>query len=207
MWMNTIPLDILSNKYSMKITGILHVGAHLCEEINLYEKYVNRNKILWIEALPDKVNEIKQKYRNVLIENAVISDKCEIVQFNRASNGESSSFLKLGLHKDYYPHITYTETFDVETKPLKDIICKYNINFNLLILDVQGVEFKALLGMKDYLMNIEYIYTEVNKANVYENCSMIDDMDKLLEEEGFKRVELEWAYEYNWGNAFYIRTK
>ncbi len=205
--MNTIPLDILFNKYGMKITGILHVGAHLCEEINLYEKYVNRNKILWIEALPDKVNEIKKKYKDVLIENAVISDKYETVQFNRASNGESSSFLKLGLHKFYYPHITYTETFDVETKPLNDIMSKYNIDFNLLILDVQGVELKALLGMKDYLMNIEYIYTEVNKANVYENCSMIDDIDKLLEEKGFKRVELEWAYEYNWGNAFYIRQK
>jgi hypothetical protein len=118
---------------------------------------------------------------------------------------QSSSLLNLGLHKSYYPHITYTETIKVETVPLKNIIDNYDIKFNLLILDVQGVELKALLGMEDYIKNVDYIYTEVNKDYVYENCSLIADMDIFLENNGFKRVELEWSEDYNWGNAFYVR--
>ena len=46
--------------YNLKISGILHIGGHLCEEIEDYEKYVSRNKILWIEAMQNKVLECRQ---------------------------------------------------------------------------------------------------------------------------------------------------
>lgn len=41
-----ISLDSLVYKYNIKFKGILHIGAHECEEIFFYEKYINRNKIL-----------------------------------------------------------------------------------------------------------------------------------------------------------------
>ena len=50
-----IPLHQIIQKYNVQIRGILHVGAHECEEISDYERYISRNKILWIEAMPDKV--------------------------------------------------------------------------------------------------------------------------------------------------------
>ena len=77
-----ISLDDLIKKYSVNLKGILHVGAHHCEELENYEKYIQRDKILWIEALQDKVNYCKSVYPNVLIEQAVISDKEETVTFN-----------------------------------------------------------------------------------------------------------------------------
>ena len=77
-----IPLHNLVNKYNIQFKGVLHVGAHECEELNDYEKHIQRNKILWVEALPDKVELCKQRYPNVLIENAVVSDKIEKVVFN-----------------------------------------------------------------------------------------------------------------------------
>jgi hypothetical protein len=59
----------------------LHVGAHECEEIIYYEKYVSRNRIIWVEALEDKVEMSKQKYKDIIIEHAVISNKKETVKF------------------------------------------------------------------------------------------------------------------------------
>jgi len=200
-----INLDLLFQKYNIDFKGILHVGAHECEEIYAYEKYISRNKILWIDALQDKVDLSKQKYNDILIEQAVVSDKYEIVKFNRSNNGQSSSILELGLHKYFHPQVWYTESFSSETKLLKDIICKYDIPYNFVNLDIQGAELKALKGMEEYLPNIDYIYTEVNSDYVYKDCALIEELDEYLEKFGLKRVETEWYGDCRWGDAFYIR--
>jgi len=202
-----IKLDDLVTKYNVQFTGVLHVGAHECEEINYYEKYISRDKILWIDALTDKVEFCKNKFPNLLIEEAVISDKIETVTFNRANNGQSSSFLQLGIHLLHHPHIHYTNVIEKETQILSNIIEKYdkNINFNFLTMDIQGVELKALKGMGNYLNNIDYIYTEVNLDYVYKDCALISEIDDFLSKYNFIRVETHWCMDYQWGDAFYIK--
>ena len=200
-----ISLHELFKKYNINFKGILHVGAHECEEINDYCRYIPPNLILWIEALEDKVKLCKSKYPNTFIENAVVSDKVEIVKFNRSNNGQSSSILELGLHKHFHPHVWYTNSYEVETKMLKDIINKYNIEYNFLNLDIQGAELKALKGMEEYLPKVDYIYTEVNSDYVYENCCIVTELDSYLEKFGLFRVETKWCENYRWGDAFYIR--
>ena len=200
-----ISLHELVKKYNINFKGILHVGAHECEELNDYLKYLPLNKMLQIEALEDKVQFCKQIYNNIQIENAVVSDKVEIVKFNRSNNDQSSSILELGLHKIFHPHIHYTNSYDVETKLLKDIINKYDINYNFLNLDIQGAELKALKGMEEYLNKVDYIYSEVNSDYVYKNCCIITEMDSYLEKFGLFRVETKWCENYRWGDAFYIR--
>ena len=69
-----IPLHDLVRKYNIKFSGVLHVGAHECEELSDYERYLPRNNILWVEALPEKVAICKSRYPNLLIENAIVSD-------------------------------------------------------------------------------------------------------------------------------------
>ena len=69
-----ISLQELVNKYNIIFKGILHVGAHECEELNGYESYISRDKILWVEAMKDKVDLCKEKYPGINIEQAVISD-------------------------------------------------------------------------------------------------------------------------------------
>lgn len=200
-----ISLHDLVKKYNIKFKGILHVGAHECEEINDYCMYIAPNMILWIEALEDKVQLCKSRYPNTFIENAVVSDKVEIVKFNRSNNGQSSSILELGLHKHFHPHVWYTNSYEVETKMLKDIIYKYNIEYNFLNLDIQGAELKALKGMEEYLPKVDYVYTEVNSDYVYENCCIITELDSYLEKFGLFRVETKWCENFRWGDAFYLR--
>lgn len=200
-----IPFKNIYDKYQLKISGILHVGAHHCEELNDYEEVISRDKILWIEAIEEKVDMCKNKYNNLLIENAVVYDKIIDTEFKIANNGQSSSMLNFGLHQILYPHINYSSFFTVKTQLLSDIISKYDIKFNFINLDIQGTELNALKGMKDYLVNIDYIYSEVNSAYVYENCNLINELDDFLANYGFKRVETEWVNGCNWGDAFYIK--
>ena len=200
-----ISLHELVKKYNIKFKGILHVGAHECEELTDYENYLSRNNILWVEALSDKVDYINQKFKNVLIEQAVVSDKIETVKFNRSNNGQSSSFLEFGLHKTFHPDVQFVNSYQVETKMLKDILCKYNIEYNFLNLDIQGVELKALKGMEEYLNKVDYIYTEVNSDYVYKDCALVSEIDEYLTKFGLERVETKWCGDYRWGDAFYIR--
>ena len=200
-----IPLHDLVRKYNIQFKGILHVGAHECEELNDYERYIQRNKILWVEALPNKVKLCKQRYPNVLIENAIVSDTVEKVRFNVSNNGQSSSILEFGLHSTFHPDVRYVSSFESETKLLKDVISKYNIDYNFLNFDIQGVELKALKGMKEYLNRVDYLYTEVNSDYVYKDCALIGELDEYLLKFGLLRVETQWCGDCRWGDAFYIR--
>jgi len=199
-----INIDYLINKYNINFKGILHVGAHECEELQNYEKYLPREKILWIEAMKEKVIQCKNMYPNILIEQAVVSDNIENVTFNVSNNGQSSSILNFSLHSIYHPHIHYVYSYEVKTQMLKDILPNYDISFNFLNLDIQGVELKALKGMENYLHNVDYIYTEVNEDYVYEGCYLIGELDSYLSQFGFIRVETNMT-EFKWGDAFYIK--
>ena len=78
MW---ISIHDLIQKYNIQLQGILHVGAHDCEELKDYEQYLGRDKILWIEAMPHKVESCQERYPNLLIEQAVVWDKVEPIRF------------------------------------------------------------------------------------------------------------------------------
>ena len=201
-----IPLDFLVGKYAIHFTGILHVGAHECEEIVQYDRYLSRDNMLWVEALPDKVAFCKSRFPGVFIENAVVSDRVETVTFHRSNNGQSSSFLEFGTHSHHHPQVHYVEEFTVETQLLGDILGNYNIPYNFVNLDIQGVELKALKGMESYLPSIKYIYTEVNADYVYKDCAIVSELDEYLGRFGFRRMETSWCGNYGWGDAFYMKA-
>ena len=201
-----INLHELVRKYNIQFNGILHVGAHECEELKDYECYITRDKILWVEAMPHMVLKCNQIYPNLLIENAIVSDVVENVRFNISNNGQSSSMLDFGLHSQYHPHVHYVTGFYGTTTLLKDILPKYNIKYNFLNFDIQGAELKALKGMEDYLNDVDYLYTEVNSDYVYKGCALVTELDDYLLKFGLHRVETNWT-DFKWGDAFYIRNK
>lgn len=203
-----IGLDELIWKYDIKITGILHVGAHECEELSVYEKYIERNKILWVEAMEDKVALCKSLHPGLRIENAVVSNVEETVTFNVSNFSQSSSMLDLGLHSVFYPGIVYVNKLERTAVPLNTILPKHDdIPVNFINLDIQGAELKALMGMEDYLKNVDYIYTEVNCDSVYKNGALIWEIDAFLSKHQFVRMEVKWHGKERWGDAFYIKIK
>jgi len=199
-----ISLHELVAKYHVRITGVLHVGAHECEEICDYERYVSRDKILWVEALEEKVQQAVARYPGLLIEQAVASDGAGTIMFNRANNGMSSSMLALGVHKVHHPQIHYVESRQLRTETLDAILSKYDIPVNFITMDIQGAELLALKELGPHLNHIEYAYLEVNSDYVYENCALVKEIDDFLLQFGMHRVVTEWT-PYKWGDAFYIR--
>jgi FkbM family methyltransferase len=198
-----IPLNHLAIKYNLKIKGVLHIGAHLCEEKDDYLKYTNN--IIWIEGNPDIANKFNDVY------NYLISDKDdETVNFNISNNGQSSSILEFGLHKTLHPHIWYVDKKELKTTRLDTFYKKENIKedyANFINLDIQGIELQALKSLDNILKNFDYIYTEVNRDYTYKNNSLINEIDEYVKKFGFERVETKW-YENkcSWGDAFYVKN-
>jgi FkbM family methyltransferase len=157
--------------------------------------------------MENKVQLCKARFPGIKIEQAVISDKIEKVTFNISNNGQSSSILEFGLHSQFHPHVVFVNSVETETKLLKDVICNYDIDYNFVNLDIQGVELKALKSMEEYLHKIDYIYTEVNSDYVYKDCNLISELDDYLKKFDFTRVETIWAGDYRWGDAFYVKNK
>jgi FkbM family methyltransferase len=200
----------------MNITGILHIGAHRCEELVDYlAEGVNSENIYWIEALPHLVEENKKKNPLVKIYQAVISDTDgENVTFNitnangDTTNCQSSSILEFGSHEKNHPWVKVVKKIEMKTSRMDTIIQKNNINMkdiNFLVLDIQGVELRALKSMESYLINIDYIFTEVNTEDVYKNCDKMDKLTEYLHNFNFKLADARIYKQYGWGDAFYIK--
>jgi FkbM family methyltransferase len=199
-----ISFTTIANKCKLNIKGILHIGAHDCQEESEYVKYCQ--DIVWIEGNKSIVD--RQNKSNMF--HALISNKDdEIVTFHISNNEQSSSILELGTHKTQHPNIVYTHSIQMPTTRIDTFYKKYNIvpnRFNFINLDIQGMELQALESFGDILNHVDYIYTEVNRNQTYKNCALIEDIDDYLKLYKFKRIETKWGTDrLSWGDAFYIK--
>src|SRR5262249_47278212 len=100
-------------------------------------------------------------------------------------------------------HIEFLYTMDVPITKL-DLLEFDRADFNFINIDVQGYELEVFKGGKETLKSIDYIYSEVNRDELYKNCTMVESLDEFLKNFGFKRVET-WLCDTTWGDALYIK--
>lgn len=200
------PVKTLSSVWKINPIGVLHVGAHNAEESEDYRTF-QWGKVIWVEAQQDLINSIRKKLdpaMNTAIHATVWSQSGIEMVFNVASNTQSSSLLNFGSHEADYPDITVTNSHKVITETLESVIPP-DAKFDFINLDIQGVELQALKGLGKYFDQINWIYTEVNKEEVYKDCSKVKDIDEYLEGKGFKRIATRWIRGQGWGDALYVR--
>ena len=196
---------------SMNISGILHIGAHECEELKDYQAVgVSMDKTYWVEAMPDKVAFCKGTYGGGLhIYQAVVDETDGAdVTFNVTNNGQSSSILELGTHAYKHPQVHVINKVSTKTTRLDTLIEREHIpisGLNFVNLDIQGVELRALKSMEKYLEHVQYIYSEVNIEEVYKGCNLIGEIDEYLRRFGFERVAQHIYNDLGWGDAFYMK--
>lgn len=203
-----IPVSELQSDWNVSANGVLHVGAHEGEEADQYEGAC-WTPVTWIEAQPDLAKNLQSKLNPWVhkVINAAVFDQNDVeILLHISSNSQSSSLLQFGTHKLDYPEITMVESITVTTKRIDALIDKANMP-NFINLDIQGVELKALESLGELIASVKYIYTEVNRLNVYENCANINDIDYFLKLQGFKRATTRWQWLEGWGDALYLRSE
>lgn len=209
-------LTNLIKKYDLKITGVIHIGAHHGEEVPEYHKNGIKNIMLIEPCAPAfKVLQNKFKSRNhIKLFNYACAavDGTATMYTETANKGQSNSLLQPMRHLQHYPDIQFKGTEQVSVIRLDKIMMQsesfpsvpFAKKYNLINMDVQGAEGAVIIGAKETLAHIDYVYTEVNEdsAQLYKNATKVSDLDELLKD--FTRVETSWTQQ-GWGDALYIR--
>jgi FkbM family methyltransferase len=191
------------------VTGVFHIGAHDCEELQFYKSLdVSRDKIVWIDAIQNKVDQAKSRgIPNVY--QAVITDKDdETVVFHESNNVQSSSILNLKTHLQEHPWVQYVKHTPMQTTTVDTFFKRNNLDasqYTFWNLDIQGAELLALKGAEESLKFATALYLEVNEKELYENCALIGDLDKFLLQRGFSRANTIMT-RHGWGDALYVRS-
>lgn len=194
--------------YGISPRGVIHVGMHKAEE---YDTYLRSgvNNVIFVEAnkkLAESWIDPKSVIMPCHVINAAVSDIEEDVVFHITNNGESSSILELGDHSSIYPNIVNIEEVEMKTTTLDKIIEDvgvYHFHWNIINLDIQGAELKAMKGLTDW-SHIDAVFTEVNYREMYKGCALIGEIEEFLDEKGFQKVE-EVDTGAGWGDALFLR--
>lgn len=209
-------------KLSQKAKGVIHIGAHYGEEYDLYKEMgIPDERMIFIEPLSESYSILKDKffYKNVHLLNValgcppagVIYQEVEM-NVETANQGQSSSILKPALHLQQYPHIQFNKKEKVTLRSFDSIPWRqyFGINitdFNFINIDVQGYELEVFKGMIDFLSTgcVDIVISEVNVAEVYEDCAKIENLDAFLEFYALERVATKMDG-ITWGDALYLKN-
>ena len=191
----------------MDIKGIIHIGGHYGEELQDYIDNGVQNVIVF-EPLSDNFRILSEKAENLNanIEGyqvALGSEKGTATMYVSDNEQQSSSILEPAIHLTHHPHVKFPTTEEVEVDLLDEYDCK---DYNFINMDVQGYELEVLKGATETLKQIKYVYCEVNRAEVYKDNALVEEIDDFLGEYGMVRKQTDWAGDI-WGDALYIKEK
>lgn len=199
-------LSTLIKEYALKITGVIHCGAHHGEECPVYHQHGIKDVVL-IEPCKAAYQVLQLKFaahHHIKLINVACGSEngTGVMHTETANKGQSNSLLKPVEHLRHYPDIQFKGTEEVRVCTMDSL--NLGNRYNLLNMDVQGFEAHVLRGATATLKHIDYVYTEVNQdgANLYRGAAGITELDKLLQD--FDRVETKWTGQ-GWGDALYIR--
>lgn len=197
--------EVIRNFFIGKPEKVVHVGAHRgtevpdyldngVTELDLFEPLADNLKCLQVRFGVDP----RVRIHGVALGRMGVPE----IRMHVASNqGQSSSILEPLLHLEQYPRIRFPDTVVVEQRTLDS----YGIEgVEFLNMDVQGYELEVLHGAYKTLETVRVVYTEVNRAELYRNCCMVEDMDRFLAEYGMRREATDWLGG-TWGDAVYVR--
>jgi FkbM family methyltransferase len=195
--------------HGIKPIGVLHIGAHECEELPVYERLgIQKEQIIWIDAVQDKVNQATARgVPNVF--KAVVTDKDDdTVTFRLTNNVQSSSVLEFGTHAIHHRWVHFVGETKETTVTVDTFLQRQNLDaskYDFWNFDIQGAELMALKGATKALEHVKALYLEVNTEEVYKGCGLMSEIDEFLGSRGFKRVITQMTTS-GWGDALYVKT-
>ncbi len=204
-----IDLEKVVKEKGLNVYGVIHVGAHYAEEQPVYEA-IGAKRMIYIEANNKLATMLTDQFKenpNVQVIEAVVSDCSKEATFKIHNDTHTSSILDMDFIAESHPELEVVEQVKVMTTSLDELFQKKQIDlkdFNFLTLDIQGVEYEALLGFKDGLKHIDYVYVEVETKNLYVGGENYDKIKRFMNENGFELIT-EHIRHWFWGDCLFAK--
>jgi FkbM family methyltransferase len=180
---------------SRKIRGVIQGGASIGEEIPDWDRLGVKNRV-FIEPIPDlfpilEANAKKNLTAKTWCFNVALSDFDGDAEFHISTGSFCSSSLMdfTPEAKKYGDELVTERLVTVSVRQLDTLVEKNNIpieNFNCLYLDVQGNEYKALLGAKKTLEKMDFLFVEVNHIELYQGSILWEQFHEFVKNLGWK---------------------
>ena len=78
---------------------------------------------------------------------------------------------------------------------------------DLIKLDVQGAELKALRGATKLLKTAKLVFLEVSFVPIYKDCPLYEDIDRFMTKHGYRQAGLYPSDQpHNWADALYTKV-
>jgi len=182
------------NRFLRSARGVIHVGANVGEERELYRGY--GLDVLWIEPIPDVFARLRANIAGFPRQHALeclVTDRDDAsYEFNVANNdGESSSILALKEHRDVWPEVRFTRTIALRSSTLATLLTRESVDvarYDALVMDTQGSELLVLRGAEPVLGQFKFIKTEVPDFEAYAGCAKLEDIERFLRHRGYDEL-------------------
>ncbi len=164
-------------------------GSNIGECIKIFLDQYTNPTIYAIEANPELAQKLGDRFRDnpaiTVIAKAIGSIKGEL-PFHIANNLNSSSFFARGVFNEKY-HGTLTDFSKTITVPVTrlDAEVSPNISIDVLKLDLEGYELKALKGATGILDDVKVIVTEIEFVDEYKDAPRFSEVELFLREHKF----------------------
>jgi 2-O-methyltransferase len=191
---------------------ILDVGSRDLEESIQMSQAWPDAKILAFEPNPDQFKiclEASQGYPNISIYEYACSDLEETVTFYLVEGNVGASSILEPIHMaggwdNNYQDRTWKEVPGIQARRLDVILEELGIDHvDLIWMDVQGNEFRALNGLGKYIDSVKVIHTEAALRPYYKGHVVKDELEPWLNQQGFSTefLDLNAQQEHPYGES------
>ena len=205
---------------SREIRSIFDIGSCHGLESALFSEIYENAAIETFEANPAQIPIIEKNLTdcyNVSLNSVAVNDydgKCKFYPIDRvvsrsvwfdSNQGASSLYRTNGRESEMGEHYVQNE-IEVSCTRLDTFCEKKNIKGPQIIwMDLQGAELKALKGLGERIHDVEFIWTEIEIEPLYHDQDLLKDIDPWLQDHGFYMRGKSLAKDKKSGDFIYVR--
>jgi len=201
-------LKELVKKYDMDIKGVYHIGANTGQELDTYHE-LGIELVTMFEPNQRCVDIVNNRIRDENFPIGYTINQCalgdmdmdEVTLYDSSNGSQSASILKPKAHLIQHPNVKFNGSF---TAPMRQLDMFNDGISNFINIDVQGFELQVFNGGMNVLNNIDYIMTEVNYQEIYEECTDYNWLVAYMNNLNFDLVS-EYNTGHGWGDALFIK--
>lgn len=197
---------------------ILDIGSRDLEEsIQLSQAFPNA-RVIAFEPNPTQFKicqEASKSYPNIEVYEYACSDREDIVDFWLVNENVGASsilepgdeFIDAGWQYNYKP-CTYTKIPGIQVKRIDAVLTAIGIDkVDVVWMDVQGNELKALQGMGEFIDDVKIMQTEAALVPYYKGHATKDELETWIAQQGFTTRFLETRDQHKFGESDLICTR
>lgn len=159
------------------------------------------SKVFAIEGNPDNITKLKENvkdHQRISYYESIVAEYDGDITFykidtlntitDHPDGNPGASSLYLANHD--YPLEKYVQIPIIEKCiTLKSLAEKAGVSkIDLIWMDLQGAEIRALEGLHELINSVKYIYTEISHTEIYKNQPLFSEFEEYMNSKNFERI-------------------